>query len=206
MLHRLRSSIHVTNVLVQVCATTVGLFLALGLDHWKTQRAHQADARQARAAILEELKLNQVELRREIDRTRDSLKALQPLMARTLKGEHVEMGSHNHLGFSLATLRSAAWETSLATQSLSHMEPWRVGHISEAFSMQKDLEQLHRSMLNQVPTMSRLLMSREPDRDPAFRADLSTLITFYEVDLGSARDTLKSYEAAMAACLDGAAR
>ena len=147
------------------------------------------------------MKLNLGELQREIERTRDSLKALLPLQAQLLKRERIETRSLNHIGFSLATLRSAAWQTSLATQALNHMEPWRVARISEAFSMQKDLEQLHHSVLNQVPTMSRLLMSREPNRDPAFLADLSTLITFFEVDLGSAKETLQSYDAAMAACL-----
>ncbi len=205
MLHRLRSSIHVANGLVQVCATAVGLFLALGLDHWKTQRAHREAALQSRMAILAELKLNRVELQREIDRTRDGLKALKPLQARMLKREPVQTGALDHLGFSLATLRSAAWETSLATQSLSHMEPWRVARISEAYAMQKDLEQLHHSLLNQVPAMSRLLVSRDPSREPGFLADLSTLVTYYEVDLGSAKDTLQSYEAALNACLDAGA-
>lgn len=200
MLTRLRSSIHVANGLVQVCATAIGLLLALGLDQWKTRRAHREDARQARQAISEELRLNRGELQREIERTRASLKVLQPLQTRLLKREPVTTQAMGSFGFSLATLRGAAWDTSVATQSLSHMEPWRVARISEAYAMQKDLEQLHRSVLNQIPAMSRVLTVRDPNREPAFLTDVSTLITYFEVDLGSAKETLAAYEAALAAC------
>lgn len=206
MLQRLRASIHVANLLVQVAATTVGLFLALGLDHWKTQRTHREEARLTRLALAEELRLNRTELLREIERTRASLQALRPLQARMMKRQPIGTGHLEHLGFSLATLRSAAWEAGLATQALGHMEPWRVARISEAFSRQKDLEQLHHSVLDQIPAMSRLLVSRDPNRDPAYLAELSALITYYEVDLGSAQETLAGYEAALAACQETAVR
>ncbi|HJV89423.1 MAG TPA: hypothetical protein VJ623_03880 [Holophagaceae bacterium] len=202
MLHRLRSSIHVANMLVQICATAVGLLLALGLDQWKSERAHRETARQARGFILEELKLNQKEVLREVEVTRAGLAQLRPLQAKHLKGERIDKHPLERVQFSLATLRASAWQTSMATQAVTHMEPWRVARISEAFAMQGDLDEVHRSLMAAIPTMSRLLVAEHPEQVPTFAADLATLITFFEMDLGSARDTLKTYEAAMAACQD----
>jgi hypothetical protein len=200
MLTRLRSSIHVANGLVQVCATAIGLLLALGLDHWKTQRAHRETARQAMGYIQEELKLNREEVQRELKVLQGSLALLRPLQQKQLKGERLDKRPLEHLRFSMATLRSSAWQTSMATQAVTHMEPWRVARISEAFALQADLDRVHQTLMAQIPAMTRLLVTEAPDRSPAFAPDLAALITFFEMDLGSARETLKAYEAALAAC------
>lgn len=200
MLTRVRSSIHVANGFVQVCATAIGLLLALGLDQWKTTRTHRETARQSLGYIQEELKLNREEVNREVKVMRAGLALLRPLQQKQLKREPLDKRPFEHLRFSMATLRASAWQTSMATQAVTHMEPWRVARISEAFALQADLDRVHQTLMAQIPTMTRLLVAEVPERTPTFPADLAALITFFEMDLGSGQETLKAYEAALAAC------
>ncbi len=200
MLTRLRSSLHLANGLVQVCATAIGLLLALGLDQWKTARAQQVAARQAEVLLVTELKLNREEVRREVEVMRSGLAKLRPVQQTLLRGGSLDKRPLEHLQLSMATLRSSAWQTGMATQAVTHLESGRLARLSEAFALQQDLDRVHQTLMTQIPTMTRLLLAKAPERSPNFAPDLAALISFFEMDLGSAQETLKAYETALAAC------
>ena len=196
-------------------ATFLGLLMALGLESWHQSHLHAEAARHSQAFIARELEAN----RRELERELDSVHKCLPALDRMRKSLEARLGdrrgpaqaflSMEDLRVSIATLRNASWEASVATQSVAHMESWRVERIANTFALQKDLEAIHAQFLQRLFALVR---QAENDRGgvllaklPAPQArqmlgDLREAMVSLGVIRRSAQDLDKAMAGALEAC------
>ena len=142
-------------------ATFLGLLMALGLESWHQSHLHAEAARHSRAFIARELEAN----RRELGSEQDSIRKFLPALDQMRKSLEACLGerracaedvlSMKELRVSIATLRNASWEASVATQAIAHMESWRVERIANTFALQKDLEAIHAQFLQRLFALAR---------------------------------------------------
>lgn len=131
-LKRLKQSLHLMNLVIQVTATIIGILIALGLDQMKVARQNRRNAAQALGFIVSDMQVNQRRLARTLatfesngKAATDNLEFLQACRQRTvtLKGkEQIRVFPT----LSLTILQSASWETAVASQSTTHLEMRRV--------------------------------------------------------------------------------
>ena len=89
MLRRFRDSHHFMAFFVQVCATSLGLLMALGIDQWKSDRARPQSVQQTCQALSSELTGDQAELRKELaslQKGRDALTFMRRVLVALRKG------------------------------------------------------------------------------------------------------------------------
>ncbi len=194
-------------------ATFLGLLMALGLESWHQRHLHAGAAQHSRAFIARELEAN----RRELDRELASIQKCLPALDKMRKALEARLGerrgptedflSMEDLRVSIATLRCASWEATVATQSIAHMESWRVERIANSFALQKDLEAVHAQFLQRLFALVR---QAENDRGGVFLAKLpkpqarQMLGDLREamVSLGVIRTSVQELEKAMAVALE----
>jgi len=196
-------------------ATFLGLLMALGLESWHQSHLHAEAARHSRAFIARELEVN----RRELEKEQASIRKCLPALDRMCKSLETRLGerrgptqdflSMEELRVNIATLRNASWEASVATQSVAHMESWRVERIANTFALQKDLEAIHAQFLQRLFALVR---QAENDRGgvllaklPAPQArqmlgDLREAMVSLGVIRRSAQDLDKAMASALEAC------
>ena len=187
-------------------ATFLGLLMALGLESWHQSHLHAEAARHSQAFIA-----------RELERELDSVHKCLPALDRMRKSLEARLGdrrgpaqaflSMEDLRVSIATLRNASWEASVATQSVAHMESWRVERIANTFALQKDLEAIHAQFLQRLFALVRqaendrggVLLAKLPA--PQARQMLGDLREAM-VSLGVIRASVQGLQKAMAGALE----
>lgn len=194
-------------------ATFLGLLMALGMESWHQSHGHAKAAQHSRAFIARELESN----RRELDRELASIQKCLPALDKMRRALEARLGerqgpiedflSMEDLSVSIATLRSASWEATVATQAIAHMESWRVERIANSFALQKDLEALHAQFFQRLLALVR---QAENDRagvhlarlpEPQARQMLGDLREAM-VSLGVIRTSVQGLEKAMAGALE----
>lgn len=143
----------------------VGILTALGLEHAIASHHHRQAAEQSRQQIVAELRTNLDEIRNDREQNRRWSIPLDEL-ARVLKQDlkagrsQVEIRKRlqarhegqSSIGFSIPTLRHAAWDVMVANQTAIHMDAATLHRYSAAYAFQADImmwiNQASTSMMN----------------------------------------------------------
>lgn len=218
MLRRFKDSHHFMAFFVQVCATALGLLIALGIDQWKTGREHRRLVAQTCQAIRQELTENQAELKAETTSTGTLLGQcafLQRLLKAHLAGPipqdsplRAEAKADHPFSWHIATLQSTSWDVAVATQALAHMEPTRLQKLSRAFTMQRELKGMRDLALAKVAPITKVGALLDLDRPldltraelKAFAQELDEFLLLLQSVKGIARDLDKAAAEAIQTC------
>lgn len=205
---------------VQVCATALGLLIALGIDQWKTERAHRQLVVQTCESIRRELTANHAELRQEMASVESSsadLRFYLRLVKAYQKGPipkdsplREEAKKPHPFSWHIATLQSASWDAALANQALTYMEISRVEAFSKAFTIQRDLRSLRDQVIGKTGSLSKVEHLMDLDAPAALTATelrdlasgLNDFIVLFASSRGSVMDLQSAYEVAFQATRD----
>lgn len=217
MLHRLKSSNHFMAFFVQVCATSMGILIALGLDQWKTHRQQQATVQQARTFMVRELQTNRTEVHKSLEKMKNFLQvigAIGRLVEAESKGP-VPMDSPlripfkvQELGYSIPELSIASWEAGMANQAISHMPNAQVESLASAFTLQKRLQELHSLLLQKTPNLIRVIylvgMNPKANLSPStaleLHLQLQDYLLIFQSTEESTREIKSAYDTALTSC------
>jgi hypothetical protein len=127
------------DLLIETFAVVLGVSLALLANAWQTERGERAQARAARASIVEELQAN----RAEIAQSRDYHARLQDsLGVRMAPGQPAPGLRVFEEGFIRpAELLTTAWDAATATGALGHMDYAEVLAFSRLYAKQRRYEE-----------------------------------------------------------------
>jgi hypothetical protein len=217
MLHRLKSSNHFMAFFVQVCATALGLLIALGIDQWKTNRSQRAVVQQCQSFLARDLTANREDLARELGSLQLAAKGLQGL--RKLIQARVQgpvpadspvrkTFNPSSLSIQIATLHSASWDAAVANQAVSHMDQWRVEKVAKAFTLQKSFQEIRSLALSKMGFFFKTVPLLDPKQPDLFTpkelreltAQMEEFIVFFASWKESAQELNNAMGEALQAC------
>jgi len=190
-------------------ATFLGLLMALALESWHQSHQHAKTAEFARTFITRELEANRAEVKVEMEsihregpKILNAIKALEQRVGEAPAEPKCELPKEQ-FALSLATLPTSSWEASVATQSFSYMEPWRVEKIAQAFTIQRSLQNTHTLLVPRLFSLSRLspVVAGQIRLDQVSQAQASAILGDLReamIALNSAYTTAKELDQAMA--------
>ena len=151
LFERIRRSVHLSNFAIQVCATAVGLFLALGLEQWRMDRAEAKVTRQALAAVEDELRENRARILKQLERCRTSMntmEAMEGYLAGLIEAKRRQRpfgaaSPHANPGINLV-FQAEAWETLKSQGVLRHLAPDRARRLSRYYRFSTAINDMSR--------------------------------------------------------------
>ena len=119
-------------LLLEAASVVFAVLLALAVDEWRETRSREALAARARAGILEEIRLNETELRNTRDNNRALLQSVEEGLTRLEQKRDTALQFH----FEIALLSSAAWNTAQMTQAANYLDfDWQ-RRVSDVYELQ----------------------------------------------------------------------
>jgi len=119
-------------LLLEAASVVFAVLLALAVDEWHETRSQTALAERARAGILEEIRINQTELRNIRDNNRALLKRIEDTRSRLEQKQNAALQFH----FEIALLSSAAWNTAQMTQAANYLDFEWLRRVSNVYELQ----------------------------------------------------------------------
>ena len=122
-------------ILLEAASVVVAVLLAFAVDEWRDARAKREVAERAQRSILSELRANRDELGRTHAANAAHLKDLEATLEK-LEAEPHAKDAQVQLGFNVAELSDAAWETARTTQAAQLMSFDWVVDIARVYETQ----------------------------------------------------------------------
>ena len=124
-------------VIVQSIAVTVSILLALWVDQWKQKRAEQTLAREAMSNFVTEIRRNEARM----DDVLPYHEGLQTMLSgvessHSIKTESDFQSAVGVDGLRPPSLLQTAWQTSIATGALTHLDYETVAALSLTYTLQ----------------------------------------------------------------------
>lgn len=184
---------------------TVGLLIALGLEHAASTVHHRHQREQAETTIRQEMRENREHLAKvdaAIKSELDNTSAMLGFLEARSKGQDASMAGIS-LGFSMVHLQNAAWRTAAATGVVQYMDYDDVEKFAEAYDTQDAFNALQSQTLeNYLKLISYVAANKDPKN--LSQADVESAISDVRntiVHLGAMRDLslnlLESYDDAL---------
>jgi len=131
--HRLREKL--PEILLEAGSVVVAVLLAFAVDEWRDARAKRELAERAKRGILSEIQANRDELSHTLAANASHLKDLEATLA-ALDADPGARHAQVQLGFNVAELSDAAWETTRTTQAAQLMPFEWVVEIARVYETQ----------------------------------------------------------------------
>ncbi|MBO9663806.1 hypothetical protein [Dokdonella sp.] len=136
-------------ILIEAGSIVIALLLAFAVNAWNERRQESERAEAARSAILAELRANQ----QEIDSARGTLKDIVATLQGALDGSKPATHELNvNLGISL--LSSAAWRTTLATQTSQRIDFAWITRVAKLYELQDNFLRVQNAAVDQLAALS----------------------------------------------------
>ena len=146
-------------VLFESLLITVSIFLALALDEWREDRQNADNIQKALSNFLGEIRQNKV----AIDDAAPFNMGLRHVLGKRQEVRKIESVAHfvdMIESYSPVVLRSTAWETALATGSLSKMDYNLVSALSLTYGLQNRYQELNRTGMSELTSPQNLTAER----------------------------------------------
>jgi hypothetical protein len=153
------TAVWLPRVLFESALITVSILLALGLDEWRENRQDQDTVEQALSNFVSEIRRNKA----RVDDAAPFNRGLRDVLERrrrdgdiTSSGEFIDIVE----SYNPVVLQSTAWETALATGSVSKMEYNLVSALSLTYGLQTRYQQTTRDGMVELMRPENLLADR----------------------------------------------
>ncbi len=138
----MRVRLPIEQLLVETFSVVLGILVALAVNDWRENREHARLAAQVVTSFQREIATNDSALTERAAYHRAMADSLGALVARSAGREppgglRAIRGWH---GITPVLLRSAAWESALATQALSYVDYRTVADLSRIYEQQRRLD------------------------------------------------------------------
>ena len=146
-------------VLFESLLITVSIFLALALDEWREDRQNADNIQKALSNFLGEIRQNKA----AIDDAAPFNMGLRHVLGKRQEVRKIESVAHfvdMIESYSPVVLRSTAWETALATGSLSKMDYNLVSALSLTYGLQNRYQELNRTGMSELTSPQNLTAER----------------------------------------------
>jgi len=194
------TSVWLPRVLFESALITVSILLALGLDEWREDRQNEETVVQAMSNFLREIKQNKA----RVDDAAPFNKGLRDVLHRRYRDG--DISSTNEFidiveSYTPVVLQSTAWETALATGSVTKMDYSLVSALSLTYGLQTRYQQAVRLGMDDLVRPQNLSADmldlaiynsvRYLDNATAMETELSVVYTEAEAVLRNAWRQLK---------------
>jgi hypothetical protein len=149
------TSVWLPRVLFESLLITVSIFSALALDEWREERQSADNIQKALSNFLSEIQQNSA----AIDDAAPFNQGLRHVLSKRQEVREIEsVGQFVGMieSYSPVVLRSTAWETALATGSLSKMDYSLVSALSLTYGLQNRYQELNRTGMSELTSPQNL--------------------------------------------------
>jgi hypothetical protein len=157
---RLKStSVWLPRVLFESLLITVSILFALALDEWREDRQNAENIQKALSNFVSEIQQNKA----TIDDAAPFNQGLRHVLSKRQEVRNIESVTHfvNIIeSYSPVVLRSTAWDTALATGSLSKMDYSLVSALSLTYGLQNRYQELNRTGMSELSSPQNLTAER----------------------------------------------
>jgi hypothetical protein len=153
------TSVWLPRVLFESLLITVSILFALALDEWRDDRQNADNIRKALSNFISEIQHNKA----TIDDAAPFNQGLRHVLSKRQEVRKIESVAHfvNMIeSYSPVVLRSTAWETALATGSLSKMDYSLVSALSLTYGLQNRYQELNRTGMSELTSPQNLTAER----------------------------------------------
>jgi len=153
------TSVWLPRVLFESALITVSILLALGLDEWREDRQDEEMIEQAMSNFLSEIRQNQA----RVEDAAPFNRGLQNVLSnRYADGDITSIAEFIGIveSYTPVVLQSTAWETALATGSVSKMDYNLVSALSLTYGLQNRYQQTSRTGMSDLTSPQNLSADR----------------------------------------------
>ncbi len=146
-------------VLFESLLITVSILFALALDEWREDRQNAENSQKALSNFVSEIRQNKA----AIDDAAPFNQGLRHVLSKRQEVRNIESVTHfvNIIeSYNPAVLRSTAWDTALATGSLSKMDYSLVSALSLTYGLQNRYQELNRTGMSELSSPQNLTAER----------------------------------------------
>lgn len=194
----------VRDFFLHIFTITIGLLIALGLESFVEWRHHVHLGHEAAANIRQELDSNRKELQQvlsAVPQEQRSLKSFADFLQQREAGKPTDL-KRAEVGFTLASLRDASWQTASATGALTYIPYVEVQRFAESYQLQKQFDTLQSDALQPGIALQGTIGAGDPNAmtpDDAKSAgrQVHTLVATIEAIREVGVELDKSYSAAL---------
>jgi hypothetical protein len=154
-----KTSVWLPRVLFESLLITVSILSALALDEWREERQNADNSKKALSNFLSEIQQNKA----AIDDAAPFNQGLRHVLSKRQEVREIEsVGQFVGMmeSYTPAVLRSTAWETALATGSLSKMDYSLVSALSLTYGLQNRYQELNRTGMSELTSPQNLTAER----------------------------------------------
>lgn len=141
-------------ILLEVGSVVFAVLLALAVDEWRDNRAHQQLARTAEANILQEVASNRAELLGTRSANDTLLSNLRTMDSGPLAG--AGGGPVISVDYQVAVLSSSAWQTAQVTQAVLYMDYDWIARVAELYDLQALHDEWQRDLVDRITDLGAL--------------------------------------------------
>lgn len=193
----------VREFLIEISTITVGILIALSLEAGVEAWHHHELVEQARANLRKELEDNRDGLMKSLATERSAVAGLNRMSAylRSRSAGDKAAGEDIAINVDFTEMRTAAWESTVATQALAHMPYEEAQALALAYSASRTFNGLQQEARKPYIEMAATLgddpssMSQEQVRDTQRAIGLNRMYATTTVKTG--QDLLKVYDRAL---------
>jgi hypothetical protein len=150
--HRSQSGIHsIKEFLLEVLMIVVGVLIALGVEQLRSAWHERYLANEARESFRQEIELERLLIKEYVPKVADSRSVLQKMIDDPATRSQAGLKLPPSLQWQF--LPTEAWDTAVATQAFSYMDPAEVQHYANLHMLQTlfdSFEQKHHELLVDV--------------------------------------------------------
>ena len=152
--------------MLHLLTITIGLLIALGLEGLVEWRHHQNLRHEAATNIRKEMAVNRKELTELLAAIPGEQSSLTGMLAnlQDRQAGRPMQGERRRLNMKIAGLQDASWQTANATGALAYMEFDEVQQYAAAYQLQKQLDGLQNSAVDNVVGLQALLATADPEK------------------------------------------
>lgn len=153
------TSVWLPRVLFESLLITVSILFALALDEWREDRQNAENNQKALSNFVSEIRQNKA----TIDDAAPFNQGLRHVLSKRQEVRNIESVTHfvNIIeSYSPVVLRSTAWDTALATGSLSKMDYSLVSALSLTYGLQNRYQELNRTGMSELSSPQNLTAER----------------------------------------------
>jgi hypothetical protein len=186
--------------LIQLVTITAGVLIALSIESVREWNHYRTLVSEAREMIGREIADNRKEVQGILNRIAERRKNLNSaiLLAEQMLAKKDPTVHEVNLGFELADLGTASWQTAERTGALAHMDYVEVQKYSRLYSHQDLYSQRQRAAVDQVGLVMGPLQGDPTQATPRdlelFRQRVIELRSTLEIEEQVARSLVKEYE------------
>lgn len=155
----------VRDFFLHIFTITIGLLIALGLESLVEWRHHVHLGHEAAANIRRELDSNRKEVQlvlAAVPQEQQGLKDLADLLKQREAGKPTNL-KRAEVGFTLATLRDASWQTASATGALTYIPYDEAQRFAEVYQLQKQFDALQSGALQPGIALQGTISTGDPN-------------------------------------------